>query len=110
MTTYYEPTEPEWFEAAQQFSAAVDSNERDFKVGRCAAVDFTESALFSRPMYQDADDAQPIFTGSKGKAAVIEETFIEHAIQRYQDRCLNEKIGGGPQSGEPDHVVYVVRW
>lgn len=110
MTVLYEPTDMEWEKAKRDFAAAVDGNDREFKVGRCAQVDFNQATLFARPMYRDADDAQPIFTGSKGKAAVIEEAFIDHAKSNYSDRCLNEKVGGGPQSDEPDHVVYVVRW
>ena len=109
MTTYYEPSCVDYDEAGTAFSQILNGFPcRPFVVGRCALVD--GPSLSSRPEYADAQAICGIWRGSKGKSATMEKKLIRWSRKCLPDLCKNQKEGGGPQSNELEHLVYVVIW
>ena len=109
MVTYYEPSQQDYDQAWQDFRGLLRRYRgRAFKIGRCAVAD--ANRLSTRSEYQDASAIHGVWAGSKGKCATMEDELILWAMQKLADLCLNEQVGGGPQSTEEEHVVYVVFW
>ena len=104
----YEPRAEEKEAAGRSFLRLVHSNNKIFKVGRCA--DDGRGGLKDRDMYDGCEGIRTIWTGAPGKASWLEKWLTRSAWKRYPDRCLNEKAGGGPCGEDPDHHVYVVLW
>ena len=63
-----------------------------------------------RDPYKGAKEIIGLWLGAKGKVAEFERKMIDYCKKRNPKLCQNELDGGGPQSDDPVHVVYVVFW
>jgi len=109
MIVYYEPSDLEYEEAFVKFQALLAKHTgQEFKIGRCVLVD--AESLTSRAEYNDAEVIHGVWSGSRGKCAVLEKDIILWAMENYPDLCMNKQGGSGPQSEEAEHLVYVVFW
>jgi len=102
------PSEVQVRAAFLRYLQIVNGSTRHFTVGRCAASDFQN--LPARSMYDGACPPICLFCGSAGEAAWLEKRLIEYSRQHFSGRCLNYQLGGGPQSGEAQHFVYMIEW
>lgn len=109
MTVYYAPSTRDYAAVTRALEQLFRKYPRvPFQIGRCAEVDADK--LEYRVSYQDASAIHGIWSGSPGKCATLEVEITAWARANHPDLCQNQKHGGGPQSGEQVHLVYVVFW
>lgn len=106
-TVRYSPTAAEVRGAVARLTKVIASTRRCFKIGRVGASSFPGLPYAER--YADLYDDGPhlLFLGSVGKVAYMEEHLIDYALTKHEHRCDNQQVGGGGQSLDENHVVYV---
>lgn len=109
MASYFPPTTCEYNQALQAIvGLQAKYAQRAFKVGRCAGGD--ADTLSSRLEYRSAQAIHGVWKGSKGKCATMEQALIAWGLRYFPNLCQNQQVGGGPQSDDPEHLVYAVFW
>lgn len=96
------PTDHKIRRARRKFRKLIRSTRGAFIVGRCGTTVCDErwSKYAPGPVFT-------IETGSAGVVSWLEVDLTEIGMNEFPRRCRNQQVGGGPQSDELKHTVYV---
>jgi hypothetical protein len=90
--------------AKRALSRAAARHGGQFTIGRTTA----RSAPRLGVRYAGARRVLELWRGFSGKASTIERELQQHAYAHYPARIANQRLGGGQQAPDAEHVVYVV--
>lgn len=108
----YKPTDKEIKSVIRKLNYRLRKyNYPTFKIGRIdASTPEQVFGLKNREEYKNCEDIYVLYDGSKGKCKTMEKIVIKYARRRYEQLCLNSKLGGGRQGKGDYHMVYIVIW
>jgi hypothetical protein len=96
-------TAAELKQARDHLNKAIADARDVFKIGRTSAEDFAR--IGNR--YPGAYCVRELWRGSPAKVSELERELQRHAAATHGARVQNRNRGGGPESPDAEHVVYI---